>query len=110
MIFKSNTPLKVCLLLRPGVVPGANVRVGEYVCLPPARADGLARVGAVALISDVVKTADVKAAGGWRKLLQQNPKLRAMSKNEETRLWEQVERVAPPASTAEQDDFEAPSK
>jgi hypothetical protein len=95
--YRKAQPLKICLLLR-DVAIGGNSRIGDYVGLPPHKADALARTGNVAVVTDTINPADIRKAGGWRSLLESNPKLRAISTAEETRLVKQVEKYMPPVA------------
>lgn len=106
MKFAGNTPLKVCLLLRPNVTAG-NVKVGEYICLAPHEADALGRTGNVAVITKTTRLSDIKEAGGWRALIEKNPKLRELNAAEEKRLDREYEKLGPPRSTAIQYTSEA---
>ena len=90
-----NKPLKICLQLRDICNLPRNTRIGEYICLPPHLADGHARAGNVAIVTGVLRPSDIEAAGGWRKLVAQNPKLRAMSIAEEMQINKVHEKYAP---------------
>lgn len=107
MKFTRNTPLKICLLLRDQGIPGINVRVGEYICLAPSQADGYGRVGTVKVISDVLKSDDIRKAGGWRKMLEKQPKLRVCDESEEASLWKQLENIAPKQAIVEKEEQES---
>ena len=98
-----NTPMKLCIQLRDRALPG-NTRIGEYVCLPPHIADAQARVGNVAVVTEMLKAQDVQDAGGWRKLLERNGKLRAMSVAEQKRFEKELEKFAPPPPDRGDDD------